>query len=74
MQSTEALDVADFEFLMPSKWHKTYAFRIFGSFLNLFGWFKMVDPLIQGHRRHLYTLFHQNPSGMGGCRAQTHWM
>jgi len=49
------------------KQHKTHAFRTFRSFLLLFHWFKVVDTCYQGHRRHLHTLFHGNPSGMGGC-------
>ena len=56
--------------LMPSMRateHETSAFRIFGSFLPLFQWFKMVDTWFQGHRIHLHTLFHENPSGIDGC-------
>ena len=40
------------------------------AFLLHFWWFKLVDTSIQGHRRHVYTLFHQNPLGIDGCSSE----
>jgi hypothetical protein len=31
----------------------------------------MVDTCFEGHRRHLFTLFEGNPSGMGGCSSES---